>query len=239
MGISGVFCFIFWWEASHVKNLRCFRKYCLKVLNWQLDINIWNSGEWFKVETSKWWWLLCVSKMRWRCGQYWVSLTIFMSLKTALFHSFYSWVIFHCIYVLHLLYLFLCRWIFRLLPCLIYISLYNWTCLIKYAVLLLIYSVFSSALYFPFSLKKKKKKGEGREKQKNKGRRERRIKKRRKMKWGREREREGEGEGDGEKERKEGKFWAVLVSWVLVGSSLPNCFQSKSLHIYILLIQTE
>lgn len=40
MGISGVFCFIFWWEASHVKNLRCFRKYCLKALNWQLDINI-------------------------------------------------------------------------------------------------------------------------------------------------------------------------------------------------------
>ena len=64
------FFFIFWWEASHVKNLRCFRKYCLKVLNWQLDINIWNSGEWFKVETSKWWWLLCVSKMRWRCGSH-------------------------------------------------------------------------------------------------------------------------------------------------------------------------
>ena len=76
------------------------------------------------------------------------------------------------------------------------------------------------------------------EEQKNKGRRERRTKERRKMKGGREREREGEGEGDGEKE---GKFWAGLVSWGLVGSSLPNCFQSKPLHIYIriLLIQTE
>lgn len=57
------------------------------------------------------------------------------------------------------------------------------------------------------------------------------------MKAGGEREREGEGEGDGRrkggmKERKEGKFWAVLVSWGLVGSSLPNCFQSKPLHIY-------
>ena len=168
----------------------------------------------------------------------WQYLGPFMSLKIALFHSFHSWVIFHCIYVLHLLYLFLCRWTFRLLPCLIYISLYSRMCLIKHTVLLLIYSVFSSALHVPFSLKKKKKGGRLGEEQKNKGRRERRTKERRKMKGGREREREGEGEGDGEKE---GKFWAGLVSWGLVGSSLPNCFQSKPLHIYIriLLIQTE
>ena len=31
--------------------------------------------------------------------------------------SFYDWVIFHCIYVPHLLYPFNCWWIFRLLPC--------------------------------------------------------------------------------------------------------------------------
>ena len=30
---------------------------------------------------------------------------------------FYSWVIFHCIYVPHLLYPFLCWWTFKLLPC--------------------------------------------------------------------------------------------------------------------------
>ena len=38
----------------------------------------------------------------------------------ALFHSFNSWVIFHCIYVPRLLYPFLCWWTFRLLPCLGY-----------------------------------------------------------------------------------------------------------------------
>ena len=36
------------------------------------------------------------------------------------FHSFYGWVIFHCKYVPHLLYPFLCWWAFRLLPCLGY-----------------------------------------------------------------------------------------------------------------------
>ena len=35
----------------------------------------------------------------------------------ALFHSFYGWVISHCIYVPHLLYPFLCWWTFMLLPC--------------------------------------------------------------------------------------------------------------------------
>ena len=33
------------------------------------------------------------------------------------FISFYGWVIFHCIYVPHLLYPFICRWTLRLLPC--------------------------------------------------------------------------------------------------------------------------
>ena len=40
-----------------------------------------------------------------------------MVLQMSLFHSFYDWVIFHCIYVPHL-YPFLCWWIFVLLPCL-------------------------------------------------------------------------------------------------------------------------
>ena len=75
------------------------------------------------------------------------------------------------------------------------------------------------------------------EEQKNKGRRERGLRK--EGKWreegkerGREKEREmGRRKGQ-MKERKEGKLWAGLVSWGLVGSSLPNCFQSKPLHIY-------
>ena len=37
-----------------------------------------------------------------------------MLLQMALFHSFYGRVIFHCIYVLHLLYPFICRWASRL-----------------------------------------------------------------------------------------------------------------------------
>ena len=40
-----------------------------------------------------------------------------MSLQMTYLHSFYDWVIFHCIYVPHLLYPFLCWWTFRLLPC--------------------------------------------------------------------------------------------------------------------------
>ena len=41
-----------------------------------------------------------------------------MLLQMELFHSFfYGWVIFHCTYVPHLPYPFLCRWTFRLLPC--------------------------------------------------------------------------------------------------------------------------
>ena len=72
-------------------------------------------------------------------------------------------------------------------------------CLIKHTVLLLIYSVFSSALHVPFSLKKKKG-GRLGEEQKNKGRRERRTKERRKMKGGRERGREKEREMQRRKE---------------------------------------
>ena len=41
-----------------------------------------------------------------------------MLLQMALFHSFHGWVIFHCRYVPRLLYPFICRWTFRLLPCL-------------------------------------------------------------------------------------------------------------------------
>ena len=43
-----------------------------------------------------------------------------MSLQMTYLHSFYDWVIFHCIYVPHLLYPFLCWWTFKLLPCLGY-----------------------------------------------------------------------------------------------------------------------
>ena len=38
----------------------------------------------------------------------------------AFFHSFHGWVIFHCVYVPHLLYPFLCWCTFRLFPCLAY-----------------------------------------------------------------------------------------------------------------------
>ena len=36
------------------------------------------------------------------------------------FYSFYGWVVFYCIYVLHLLYPFICQWTLKLLPCLGY-----------------------------------------------------------------------------------------------------------------------
>ena len=45
----------------------------------------------------------------------WQSLDPSTSLQMTQFHSF-LWLIFHCIYVPHLLYPFLCRWTFRLLP---------------------------------------------------------------------------------------------------------------------------
>ena len=48
----------------------------------------------------------------------WKSLRLSMLLKMALYCFFFfnGWVIFHCIYVPYLLYLFLCRCTFRLLP---------------------------------------------------------------------------------------------------------------------------
>ena len=45
-----------------------------------------------------------------------VSRSIHVSTKWPNFLPFYGWVIFHCIYVPHLLYPFICRWAFRLLP---------------------------------------------------------------------------------------------------------------------------
>ena len=48
----------------------------------------------------------------------WQSLGPHMLLQMALFHSFYYWVISHCVYESHLIYPFLCWWTFRLLPCL-------------------------------------------------------------------------------------------------------------------------
>ena len=46
----------------------------------------------------------------------WQSLGPSTSLQMTQFRSF-LWLIFHCIYVPHLLYPFVCRWTFRLLPC--------------------------------------------------------------------------------------------------------------------------
>ena len=40
-----------------------------------------------------------------------------MCCKWQYFILFYGWVVFHCIYVPHLLYPLICRWTFRLLPC--------------------------------------------------------------------------------------------------------------------------
>ena len=46
-----------------------------------------------------------------------LSMTISWSIhvvQMVLFHSFYGWIIFHCIYILHI-YPFICQWTFRLL----------------------------------------------------------------------------------------------------------------------------
>ena len=45
----------------------------------------------------------------------WQSLGPSTSLQITQFHFFYGWVIFHCIYVPHLFYPFICRWTLRLL----------------------------------------------------------------------------------------------------------------------------
>ena len=43
-----------------------------------------------------------------------------MLLQMTLFHAFYGWVIFYCVYIYipHFLYPFICQWTFRLFPCL-------------------------------------------------------------------------------------------------------------------------
>ena len=50
----------------------------------------------------------------------WESLVPSMLLQMALSSSFYGSVVFHCVYALHLLNPFTCRWTFRLFPCLGY-----------------------------------------------------------------------------------------------------------------------
>ena len=52
----------------------------------------------------------------------WHSLGPSTSLQMTQFRSFLCWVIFHCIYVPHLLYPFICQWAFRLL---IYLAIVN------------------------------------------------------------------------------------------------------------------
>ena len=47
----------------------------------------------------------------------WQSRVPSTPLQMTQFHSFYGWVIFHCIYVPNLFYSFLCWWTFRLFPC--------------------------------------------------------------------------------------------------------------------------
>ena len=54
----------------------------------------------------------------------WQSLYPFMLLHMALFHSFYGWVIVHCICPPHL-YPFICRWTYRWLPRLGYLAIVN------------------------------------------------------------------------------------------------------------------
>ena len=46
----------------------------------------------------------------------WHSLGSSILLQMAIFHSFYGWGIFYCIYTPHFLYSFICPWTFRLLP---------------------------------------------------------------------------------------------------------------------------
>ena len=56
----------------------------------------------------------------------WSFLGQSMLLQVASFHSFYGWVVFHCMYVcMHgpHLYSFICQWTFRLFPCLVVQSL--------------------------------------------------------------------------------------------------------------------
>jgi len=52
----------------------------------------------------------------------WESLVPSMLLQMALFYSFYGWVVFHCVYISHLLNPFTCWWTFKLFPCLGYVN---------------------------------------------------------------------------------------------------------------------
>ena len=54
-----------------------------------------------------------------------VSRSIHVSTNDPILFLFNGWVIFHCIYVSHLLYPFLCWWTLRLLPCLSYSAAMN------------------------------------------------------------------------------------------------------------------
>ena len=68
----------------------------------------------------------------------WSSLGLSMLLQMALFH-FYGRVIFHCVYVSHLLYPFLCFWTFMLLPCLSYCKWPLW-CMYLFSLWFMIFS---------------------------------------------------------------------------------------------------
>ena len=54
-----------------------------------------------------------------------ISRSIQVAENSIISFFFYGWVVLHCIYIVHLLYPFICRWTFRLLPCLGY---YNKCC---------------------------------------------------------------------------------------------------------------
>ena len=54
-------------------------------------------------------------------GRFFTTELVYFNLKMLIEKNWpISWVVFHCIYVPHLPYAFLCQWIFRLLPCLGY-----------------------------------------------------------------------------------------------------------------------
>ena len=71
-----------------------FLRFYMYVLTWYLFFSFWLTSLWMTDSRS-----------------------IHLTTKKLNFISFYGWVIFHCIYVPHLLYPFICRWTLRLLPC--------------------------------------------------------------------------------------------------------------------------
>ena len=56
-----------------------------------------------------------------------ISRSIHIAANGIISFFFYGWVVFHCIYVPHLLYPFISWWKFRLLPCLGYCIMLLWT----------------------------------------------------------------------------------------------------------------